>query len=211
MCKASHEAGGQLRCSADSRAHFQRSVDRVADLERQWAQLTEQIEDLKAQRARVEEAIDDSEPDDLYEAITSAKPRVITTAKGECVKVGFSIRNGAPWVLLNWRGSAPGVQWASWVDLDAKSAHVLADTMTAPPEVDWEVRRVTPPHNPRYDFLCSLQSEADPAAINLMVIDHSDPDAADRSRTLKLDADSVREVSEALRMAADSFTAAHRD
>ena len=77
MCKAADEPGGPRRCAAEARTHYQRSAQRVAELEREYDRLTAQLEALTAQRESVVGDIDEQGAV-LFEQLTGHRPVTIT-------------------------------------------------------------------------------------------------------------------------------------
>lgn len=125
MCKSADEPGGPRRYAAEARTHYQRSAQRVAELEREYDRLTAQLDALTAQRESVVGDIDEQGAV-LFEQLTGHRPVTITNTLGHEVTTSFTVGEHSPSVNLRWEGPLPWGSWHDAADLEPAIAHALA-------------------------------------------------------------------------------------
>lgn len=199
MCKAADEPGGPRRCAAEVRSHYQRSVQRVVELEREYDRLTAQLDALAARRESVVRDIDEQGAQ-LFEQLTGHRPVTITNALGHEVTTSFTVGEHAPCVNLRWTGR---MNWGSWqhaADLDPPIAHALAAALD---NGRWKnsdrLERIRLPHSRKEISLGSSSKIRNGAS--LIVIDLLETDEYRGSTGyLDLDGKAVKRLAVELRM-----------
>ncbi|OMC24007.1 hypothetical protein A5739_25000 [Mycobacterium colombiense] len=184
MCKSADEPGGPRRCAAEARTHYQRSAQRVAELEREYDRLTAQLDALTAQRESVVGDIDEQGAV-LFEQLTGHRPVTITNTLGHEVTTSFTVGEHTPSVNLRWSGRQKWGAWHHAADLDAPIAHALAVALEHWKNSD-RLQRIKVPHGSKEVSLGSSSKIKNGAA--LIVIDMLETDAY-RGSTGYLDLD----------------------